>query len=273
MLVLFSFYIFSYFSAPPLLRTFFFNIGQGDSAFIDTPGHFQILIDAGPSEKVLRKLNRVLPFFDRTIDMLVLTHPERDHISGLVYVLRHFRVKAVIMTGIFKYSPEYRAFLKELGQQNVLLIKAVAGERFQISKDLSLSILYPFQNYENLPGRSVNFSSVVAKISYKEVSLLFTGDIEKNQEEEIVVHYPDCLRSNVLKVAHHGSKTSSSEEFLAAVFPQLAVVSVGRNNYGQPSPKILDRLSEYAKVFRTDRDGDIEVLSDGENIWVKKFDF
>jgi len=250
-----------------LLKVTFFDVGQGDSAFIETPGGRQILIDGGPDNTILRKLGEELPFYDRDIDLVILTHPEADHLNGIIEVLKSYNVHLVADPGIMKDTGAYQEYQDVLEESRVPYRTLRAGDRIVIGENIVFDILNP----QIATYREINNNSIVARLTYKKHSFLFTADIEKPVEYELAKENAPLIDSDVLKVGHHGSKTSSTKLFLAAVSPDLAVISVGRNNsYGHPTQDVLENLKEYGiKVLRTDIDGDVKVLSDGENLTIE----
>lgn len=250
-------------SQDQLLEITFFDVGQGDSIFIQTPGGRQILIDGGPDSTILRKLAEEMPFYDRDIDIVVATHPDADHIAGLVDVLENYDIGLVIDSGDFKETGVFQEYLDILRVKNYHYKKANAGDRIKIGEDIILEILNP---EEELHEKSNN-NSVVIRLDYSDDSFLFTGDAERLVEYRLVRRGRD-IDVDVMQVAHHGSKTSSSQLFLENVSPDLAVISVGENNrYRHPYPVVLENLEKYGiKVLRTDIQGDIKFLSDGKGI-------
>jgi competence protein ComEC len=250
---------------PQLLEVNFFDVGQGDAIFIEGPQRHQILIDGGSSSIILEKLAKEMPFWDRTIDLVVLTHPEKDHLAGLIEVLKRYKVENILWTGIIRDTPEFKEWEKLIENEGAEIFIAKSGQK--IACEFSLDVLYPFENLEGQELKDSNNTSIVAKLIFGENSFLFTGDAYKSVERELLAKEID-IDSDILKVAHHGSKTSSSEEFIAEVSPETAVISVGKNNtYGHPHQEVLDTLKKYGiKILRTDLEGDIKIFSDGENI-------
>ena len=246
------------------LKVVFFDIGQGDAIFIETPKRTQILIDGGPSKKIVEKLGQELPFFDRTIDFIIATHPDSDHISGLVEVLKSYRVDLVGGTGIKGSTAEFQEFSNEIEENKSGKVVLRKGQKIFIGKNLYFEVLAPLEDFEGKTAKDYNTSSLVLKMAYGKSTFLFTGDapisIEKKLAEE-----GSGISSQVLKISHHGSKTSTSNLFLEKVNPEIAVIQVGKDNrYGHPSQEVLERLAKYGiKVMRTDQAGDIEFLSDG----------
>lgn len=246
----------------------FLDVGQGDSIFIETPGMHQILIDGGPDSSVLGKLSSLIPFWDKTIDLVILTHPESDHMRGLLDVLKRYRADYILWTGVKRNTPEYDAWMKVLDKQKKRGAKVIIAESGQEIKagNVLIDTLYPLENLEGKELKNTsNDTCVVSKIIFGKNSFLFTGDISSETEENILGLRG--LPSDVLKVAHHGSKYSTSDLFLENVKPKIAVIEVGKNSYGHPTSETLQRLENFGiKVFRTDKDGDIKMESDGSSI-------
>lgn len=273
-----------YFETRPELAVTFFDVGQGDSTFIELANGNQILIDGGPGDRVLAKLGRRMPFWDRSIDLLILTHPEADHLNGLLEVAKRYEVGLVLETGVNHPSPQYREWQDLIKAQRIPVVIAERGQRVWLGRSAVIEILAPFENYAGTSVGKVNNTSIVGRLVHGKNSILLTGDIEKQVERRLVFESLDSkpaplrreasasgfliLDSDVLKVPHHGSKTSSSEEFLGAVSPEVAVIQVGKNRYGHPTQEVLDRLAVVgARIFRNDLDGDITFESDGNSFW------
>ena len=236
----------------------FFDVGQGDAIFFQTRQGHQILIDGGPDSSVLSRLGSVMPFWDKTIDLVVLTHPDADHITGLVAVLERYEVKTVLWTGRKKDTKVFAAFAKALKKEDAREIIAHAGQRIIFgNSDTILEILYPFYDTDIQKGAS-NETSIIMRLVQDEHSVLLTGDTTKKIEKLLVEEGTD-IKANILKIAHHGSKTSSSRVFLEAVDPEIAILSIGRDNrYGHPDDETLVNLLEYdIQVQRTDHEGTI----------------
>ncbi|MDD5433320.1 MAG: ComEC/Rec2 family competence protein [Candidatus Pacebacteria bacterium] len=247
------------------LKVIFFDIGQGDSIFIETPAKHQILIDGGPSNEAVEKLGKQMPFWDKTIDVVILTHPDYDHLRGLLDVLDNYQVKNILWTGELSEGKTFEAWQEKIEQEGAKIILATAGTKI-IAEQVEMDVLYPMELPEQ-DSKNNNNSSIVAKMVYGQTKFLFTGDAEKPAEKEMLLQGQD-LFSDVLKVAHHGSKSATSLEFLANVKPEIAVISVGaRNTYGHPHQEVLSNLLEFGiKVKRTDQQGDISLFSNGQNI-------
>jgi len=253
-----------------LLEVVFFDVGQGDSIFIETSDGFQVLIDGGPSSAVLEKLGGEMPFYDRTIDLMILTHPDHDHLYGLLEVLKRYEIKNILWTGILKDTVEWGEWKKLIEEEEANIIIAEAGQRIDLANDIYLSIIYPFENLEGQETKYTNDTSVVAELIFNNISFLFTGDITKKIEKQLVDKYID-LDTDILKIAHHGSKTSSCPEFLQIVSPKLAIISAGENRWGHPDPAVLENLQQLnMEIFITKEWGDIKIISDGSNFNMRK---
>ncbi len=258
----------SYLSEPDL-RVSFFDVGQGDAIFIETPQRHQILIDGGPNSDILKKLGGEMPFWDRTIDLVVLTHPDHDHISGLIEVLKRYEVKSILWTGVLRNAAEYKEWQKLIKEEKANIYIAKAGQKIlggrTFLERFDLFILYPFESLEGNEASNTNNTSVVARLVFGKTSFLFTGDIYRSAERALLKEGVE-IDSDVLKVAHHGSKTSSNSEFIASVSPDMAVISCGKDNpYGHPHEATLDALGE-TRILRTDLLGDIKLITDGDVI-------
>jgi len=257
---------------PKLLEVNFFDVGQGDASFIETPQGHQILIDGGPDNKILEKLGKEMPFWDRTIDLVILSHPEADHLTGLLDVLKRYKVENILWTGVVRDTPEYKEWGSLIAKEGANIKIAQVGQRVMAS-GVTFYILNPLDNLEGKIMEDSNDTSIVSKLVFGNESFLFTGDIYNSMEKELIMRENSCgdsckfanLGSDILKVAHHGSKTSSLAEFIQKVSPQAAIISIALNNsYGHPHQEVLDRLEKYGiKIFRTDEGGDIKFVSDG----------
>lgn len=239
------------------LEVVFFDVGQGDSAFIETPDKFQVLIDGGPDLTVLDKLGKEMPFYDRTINLIVLTHTDYDHLFGLLEVLKRYEIKNILWTGIADSTDNYKEWLRLIKEEGANIIIAEAGQKIVLQKEplIYLDIIYPFERLENKETEVSNDASVVLKLVSEEKTFLFTGDIPQKIEKQLT-----DIRADILKISHHGSKNSSSAEFLEAVGPKTAVISVGENKWGHPSPETLQRLKQSGiNVLITKEAGDIKL--------------
>jgi len=244
--------------ADGLVKVDFVDVGQGDAVFIEAPNQNQVLVDGGPSDAILAKLGRLLPFYDKKIDLLVLSHPDADHLNGLIEVLKKYDVGQILETGINDDTANYRTWQALIKEKNIPVVFARAGQVVQIADNLALKIIYPLGNIagQDYTGKTNN-SSLVAKLTYGQNKILLTGDAEK-QTEAILLFSGADLSADILQVAHHGSKNSTSPEFVSAVAPKQAVIQVGADNrYGHPTQEVLDILKNV-KIWRNDLDGDVE---------------
>ena len=247
------------------LEVTFFDIGQGDAIFIETPYKNQILIDGGPNSLILEKLAQEMPFWDKTIDLIILTHPDKDHVTGLLSVLESYDVERILWTGIVRDTSQYDKWKELIQEENAEIIIAHSSQEIKIGK-VSLDILYPFQSLEGEEIKDSNDTSIVSRLIFGNNSFLFTGDATKVSENKIISNAD--LNSDILKVGHHGSKTSTSPKFLEKVLPDIAVISCGKDNpYKHPHEIVLKNLEEFGiKILRTDQDGDIKIISNGNNL-------
>jgi len=249
------------------LSVHFFDVGQGDAILIQERDNVQVLIDGGPSSAVLSKLGSAMPSGDNNIELVIMTHPDKDHVAGLVDVLKRYNVQTVLATMVPHALGEYQEILAIIQEKKIPVIIAHAPQRILLEDGSYLDVLYPFDVGIIEKEDKTNSTSVVTRLQYGSSSFLFTGDLETGQETELVYKNVN-LNSEVLKVGHHGSKSSTGEAFLDAVKPNIAVISVGKNNtYGHPNQEVLSRLQDKGvRVFRTDMQGDIVLESDGRQV-------
>lgn len=245
-------------------RVHFFDVGQGDAIYIRTANSHDIVVDSGPSDAILSKLGKAMPFYDRKIDILIVSHPHADHITGAIAVLKQYRVKTVYLSGARHTTHEYLELLRFLGEhKEIAKVKVDRPMIARLGEKTALSFLYPDFDVSSKTAplfikNNLNNTSVVVKFTHNGKSALLTGDIEKEVEEYLLEKGVD-VSAYVLKVAHQGSRTSSTEPYLTAVRPGLAVISVGKNDYGHPHPEVVERLRSFGiQTLRTDEEGDIE---------------
>jgi len=259
------------------LHVVFLDVGQGDAILIQSPSGKQVLVDGGPSEAVLlSQLGRQMGFWDRTLDVMVLTHPDSDHITGLVGVLERYRVETVIFREMDVESEVYEYWLQLLDAEGATVYQGEAGLRVTLDEGLEMVVLHPGAELVGGRAGSTNNNSVVTRLTYGEVSVLLPGDIEAEVEHQLVAEGAP-LASTVLKAAHHGSCSSTTQEFLEAVDPEVVVISVGADNdFGHPCAGVLERLEARAgrsrsglPVYRTDEQGAVEIISDGTRVWIE----
>lgn len=240
------------------LKVVFLDVGQGDAILIEQ-GSSQVLIDGGRDGKLLlEKLGRYIPFWDRQIEAVIATHPDADHIGGLVDAIRTYTVQNFLETNAQSDSQTFQVLQNVIRNQNISVIEPQEGVAIKFPEGAELDVLYPFGPIVAADPKNTNQYSVVAKLATGQNKFLFTGDLPREQEAELIKNNID-VAADVLKVGHHGSKYSTSAQFLDAVKPETAIISVGKNNtYGHPNQEILDRLkADNIKILRTDESGDI----------------
>ena len=263
---------------PQPFEVIFFNVGQGDAALIKTHlGHY-ILIDGGETSAILDKLRGEIPFYRKEIDLIILTHAHSDHLGGLMHVLESYDTPNILWNGVGGSGTLAGKWEKELEEGGYNVKIARAGQRIK-TEDFFIDILYPLEDVSGTSFKDLNLSSVVARAVFRENSFLFMGDAYKSNETELIEMENLCreeedrigcrgmiLDSSVIKIGHHGSKTSTSENFLERVMPSIAVISSGEGNrYGHPHPETLEVLEKHGiKILRTDTEGDIKIIIENE---------
>jgi competence protein ComEC len=236
-------------------RIYFLNVGQGDATLITT-GNQQILVDGGPDDSVIRELSKIVPAWDRTIDLIVLTHPQADHLTGLFSILERYRIKEILATFVDYDSSLNREWLKEVLKSGAKLNYADPADDYYFG-NLYIDTLLPLNS--STQSSDINEDSVILRVNGESSSALLMGDAGFATEDRLFNIYPQ-LSADILKVGHHGSKYSSSVGFLERINSDSAVISVGKNSYGHPAPETLDRLAAVgAKVYRTDKDGTVKI--------------
>jgi competence protein ComEC len=255
-----------------MLCVHFLDVGQGDAILIESPAGVEVLIDGGPGGSVLQGLSDALGFFDRDIDIAVATHPDQDHIGGLIDVLERYAVGAIVMTENKNDTNVSGMFDTYADNEGAEIIYARAGQIFDLgigeAGSTTLSILFPDRDPTGFEG---NTASIVARLSYGDTDFLLTGDAPATVEGFLVETYGNGLQSEVLKVGHHGSRTSTSEDFLMTVAPEYAVISAGKDNsYGHPHVEVTDLVFNHrVEIKNTAEDGSIIFESNGTQLWLK----
>lgn len=258
------------------LRVVFFDVGQGDAVFIETPSGRQMVVDGGERPLLMaRLLGERMRFNDRSIDIVAASHPNSDHIGGLLQVLERYDVGAVLERRIEYESATYEAWARAVDEeqtQGARMIEAGAGLAIMLDSDVRLEVLGPPRELLRGTGSDADNASLVLRLTYGEVSFLLTGDVFAVGERAMLASGVN-LDSDVLKVPHHGSDTSSTAEFLSAVSPAVAVISVGaENRFGHPGEGVVRRLRGFVGedgLYMTSERGAVEFITDGETLWVQ----
>ena len=245
------------------LAVHFLDIGQGDSIFIELPNSQTMLVDAGENYYGEGIINYIYDCGYEKLDYLVATHPHSDHIGSMSYIVRHMDIDAVYMPKVSTTTKTYENLLDSISNKGLKIKTAMAGTRILDIDELEIDILAPVEIYED----DLNNCSVILKITYKDRSFLLTGDAEKKEFEDV---YLD-MSADVLKVAHHGSSTSTTEEILEKIKPEIAVISLGEDNeYGHPHKSTLKLLNNIeCDIYRTDEDKTVKISTDGENLEIE----
>jgi len=269
-LIILGYFLFFVSPLSTELRVVFLDVGQGDAILIQTAQQ-NILIDGGPDKNIIKKLDQYIPLTKRHIDLMILTHPDGDHLIGLVEVLRRWSVGAVVESGIKSFSPAYIEFNSLIESKNIKRYIINTPQKMVLKDNLFFDFLWPFSKelIKDNEG-DCNFLSLVAILDYEDNDFLLTGDATEETEKELMLQELD-LKADVLKVGHHGSKYSSGLNFLKEVKPEYAIISVGEDNsFGHPSLRVLDNFRKVnTEVLRTDKKGDIIFLSNGQTLTVK----
>ncbi len=238
----------------------FFDVGQGDAALIQE-GETQVLIDGGPARSIIDKLGERMPYYDREIEVVILTHADSDHFAGLIDVFERYEVKTFVWTGALNQGKDFKLFQERLANEGAEEIIAKAGDGFEIGV-ARLEILYPLtkNEFRGQTPKDLNETSVVARLDAPKISILFPGDAGF-EVEDILLNRKANIKAEILKAGHHGSKNSTSPAWLAAVAPREIVFSVGeKNRFGHPAGETIQRVQQAGiAIRRTDKEGDIKV--------------
>jgi competence protein ComEC len=248
-----------------LLRVSFLDIGQGDSVFIESPDGRQVLIDGGPDSTVIRRLGEVMPWYDRSLDVVIGTHPDADHIGGLIDVFARYKTSLIVRSSVLGATATWNAFEKSAKAEGAQIVTAQRGQIIDLDDGAYLEVLFPDRSVPNL---ETNTGCVVTRLVYGQTSFLLSCDAPQAVENYLVGLDGARLRSSVLKAGHHGSKTSSSPLFLGFVNPEYAVFSRGCDNkYGHPSKETVERFATFGIPTKdTCEQGTVTFVSDGKNV-------
>lgn len=255
-------------TTEPVLAVHFLNVGQGDAIYLVSPEGNELLIDGGATPAVLRELMPLRSYFDHTLEVVVASHPDTDHVGGLVDVFERFTVEAIIDTPTSGESAAAAAYAAAAEAEAAQRLTAQAGDVIVFGASTTIHVLAPFTD---TIGWESNRASLVLLVQHGNTRFLFTGDAPTGVEDYLVQRYGAQLQSDVLKLGHHGSDTSSSETFLQTVAPRYAVVSAGADNfYGHPHPAVVARAEAAgAAVLSTAEAGTISFFSDGRRVWTE----
>lgn len=254
------------------LEVTFIDVGQGDATFIESPAGTQVLIDGGRDASVLKGLTQMLGYFDRDIDMIVATHPDLDHIAGLIDVLERYTVRTVLMTENESDTPVFQAFMRAVTAEGVTVIFARRGQVFDLGigaeGSTTLAVLFPDRDPRGLES---NTASIITQLRYGATEVMLTGDSPQAIEEYLATTDAPNLTSDVLKVGHHGSRTSSSEHFVEVVAPQYAIISAGKDNeYGHPHKEVMELFTARGIETKNTADrGSIFLESNGGELFFR----
>jgi competence protein ComEC len=248
-----------------VLTVAFLDIGQGDSIFIESPTHTQVILDGGPDGTILSRIGALMPFYDRYIDMLIVSNPDKDHYAGFIDVLKNYSVGEVMEPGTVSNTETYQVFKHAVGEKHIPDVLARRGMDIDLGGGAHLNILFPDRD---VSGLSTNEGSMVAKLVYGNTSFLLMGDAPQNIEKYLVRLDGKNLDVDVLKLGHHGSRTSTSPELLSVATPDYAIISAGlHNKYGHPHKEVLALLDKFhIPGLETFKEGTIVFQSDGEQL-------
>lgn len=271
LVVLICLNIFVYFCQSPAkkdLRVTFLDVGQGDAVLVEAPNGNTLLYDAGPGTVILPKLGEELGFLGRTIDVAVSSHPDADHIGGFPEVIRRYHIDLMLVSGASSSNPIDEEAERAITETGVHRFVAHQGQRINLGGGVVADVLYPAGDTSHM---ETNDASIVLRIAYGKTSFLLTGDLPSNFEQVIAGQYGDQASSTVLKLGHHGSRTSSDPLFLRAIHPEFVVVSAGKENrYGHPHKEVVAEVAQLGiPLYRTDLQGNITFLSDGTQVNVE----
>ena len=273
---------------PQPFKIAFLDVGQGDSILIRTREGKNVLIDGGPDKTILYKLEKYLPWYDRNIDAMILTHPHADHLIGLIETMKRYKVERIISTGVVHTTPEYLEWLNLIKEKKIPVEPFKKGDRLLLDNGISLTALSPEKNFIGQRVENINATSLVFLLQTPKSKALLMGDAEDPIEKQLIQNYSSVLRSSderanknllniniedigVLKVGHQGSRNGTSKDFLKIVRPEYAVIFAGINNqFGHPHLDALKRLRDSgAEILRTDEKGDIVFIETKDGLLLR----
>jgi competence protein ComEC len=244
-----------------LTHIYFLDVGQGDSILVTMPNNQNILIDGGPSSSLITEIDRVLPFWKRNIDLMVLTHPHADHVTGLIEVATRYQVDEFLYNGVQYDTHTYQELLNVVDERNIFTQVAGRGMEYNF-ESCQLDILYVGDLHTT--SGDLNDTSIVSEITCGEFNAIFPADADVDIEQQLISS-GSLSDVEVLKVGHHGSKYSTSAIFLETIEPEVAVITVGKNKFGHPHSETLKKLADIqAEIFSTLESGTVEAVTDGQ---------
>ncbi|MFA7216481.1 MAG: MBL fold metallo-hydrolase [Candidatus Paceibacterota bacterium] len=251
------------------LTVSFLNVEQGDSIFIESPTGVQVVIDGGPNKFIMREISKQIPWYDRSLDAIIITHPDKDHYEGFASLLDKYSVKVVIEAGASSETQSYTFLEKKIADKKIPKVLARRGQIVDIGGGAYIEILFPDRD---ISGLNSNDGSIVSKLVYGNTSVMLTGDSPQSIENYLISLDKGGLDSDILKAGHHGSRTSSSDLFVSAVSPEYTIISAEKNSrYGHPHKEVLDILEKYkTEILATYELGTITFISDGNNLRLVK---
>jgi competence protein ComEC len=245
------------------LKITFLDIGQGDAILIRTPLNQKILVDAGPAANILPAISEELGFFEKKIQLMVITHPDADHIAGFTEILQRYKVENILLTGVQHNTQWYADILRQISEQKIPTIIANSNSDFRFG-EVIFDTFWPEENIAGSLPADANAVSIATRISYGDTAVILTGDLDTESELEILQTQQN-LQAQILKLGHHGSRTSTAPEFLAAVNPDIVVISASADNkFGHPHAEVMERVADK-QIFETAKTGNISFVSDGVN--------
>jgi len=248
-----------------IMTVAFLNVGQGDGIYIESPTHKQMIVDGGPNGAILSEISKIMPWYDRYIDVLMISSPDVDHYGGFIDLLKRYQVGLVIEPGTTGGSSSYKVLESLIAQKHIKKVIALRGQSIDLGGGAHFDVLFPDRD---VPKLETNTSSIIGQLVYGSSTVMFNGDAPSATEEYVLELDGGKIKSNILKAGHHGSRTSASESFVSTVAPQYAVISAGLDNgYGHPHQETLDLFKKLKiETLITFKLGTIIFKSDGR-LW------
>lgn len=279
------------------LHIVFCDVGQGDAVYIKMPNQADILVDGGPNDRVLSCLGKFMPFYDRKLEVVVMSHPQKDHFQGLISVFKRYQVDTLVTIPLGNDTDSFKELITAIKMNHTPVRYFTTGDRLEIG-EVSLETLWPEKNWltlnisldekftsdlskTHLDGQFLGFTTtkdlnlfcLYLHLTYGQFDLFLTGDGDSGTQAQMAaLNIFDLIPENLelLKVPHHGSRTGMNEDFIERVRPKISVITVGKNNYGHPNQHVIEKLGKWGKVLRTDLNGDIEIIVDKDKYWINR---